>query len=105
MEFGEKLAIFHDVKGEVWLMNEYGVKESLTKIVIRGLDNIPKVKPHIFYDEGKLLAVTRDQVLTYNPEEQTFCKSVDVISNLKEWRIISGYVECLVSPKFADRCN
>ena len=48
VEFGERLAIFHDVKGEVWLMNEYGVKESCTKIVIRGYDNIPKVKLLIF---------------------------------------------------------
>lgn len=105
MEFGENLAIYHDVKGEVWLMNEYGVKESWTKIIIRGFNNIPKVKPLIFYDDGKLLDVTRDQVLTYDLEEQTFCKIVDVISNLKEWRIISGYVESIISPKSTDRSN
>ncbi|PWA84311.1 F-box associated interaction domain-containing protein [Artemisia annua] len=41
---GEKLAIFHEVKGVVWLMNEYRVKESWTKIVLCGFNKIPMSK-------------------------------------------------------------
>ena len=37
---GEKLAIYLMVKGEVWLMNEYGNKESWTKIVVHGFKEI-----------------------------------------------------------------
>ncbi|GKA26997.1 F-box associated domain containing protein [Tanacetum coccineum] len=96
---GEKLAIFRSVKGEVWLMNEYGVKESWTKIVLHGFDKITNVEPVIFYNNGKLVVVTHDpMMMIYDLEQETFCKSVEISEKIYT-RVKCAYVESLVSPK------
>ncbi|PWA58085.1 F-box associated interaction domain-containing protein [Artemisia annua] len=96
---GEKLAIFVKIRGEIWLMNEYGVKESWTKIVVHGLNEIPLVEPVIFYDNGKILFVTCDLMVIYDVKEHTLCKSVDVSWNKRILEVRGTYVESLVSPK------
>ncbi|GKD11657.1 F-box associated domain containing protein [Tanacetum coccineum] len=52
---GEKLAIYIEITGEIWLMNEYGVNESWTKILVHGLNEIPLIEPVIYYDNGKII--------------------------------------------------
>ncbi|GJZ55977.1 F-box associated domain containing protein [Tanacetum coccineum] len=53
VSLGDKLAIFHQVKGDIWVMNEYGVHKSWTKILVNGFDQIPLYKPIVFNDNGK----------------------------------------------------
>ncbi|GKB58704.1 F-box associated domain containing protein [Tanacetum coccineum] len=75
---GDKLAIFNEVKGDVWLMNEYGVQKSWTKIVVHGFSKNPMVKPKVFFDNGKILFLTGELLSVYDVEKGTFCKSVDI---------------------------
>ncbi|PWA88574.1 F-box associated interaction domain-containing protein [Artemisia annua] len=97
---GEKLAIFNEVKGDVWLMNEYGVHKSWTKIVVHGFNEIPMIRPMVFYDNGKVLFLTRNLLWIYDVEERTFCKSVDIpYMNIRYF--VSAYAESLISPKFS----
>nr|GEY81158.1 hypothetical protein [Tanacetum cinerariifolium] len=98
---GEKLAIFHAMKGVVWLMNEYGVKESWTKIIVPGFNEIPMNKPEIFYDNRKLLFVCRNIMWIYDLKEGTFCETADIF-DMHLWRVKCAYVESLVSPKIAN---
>ncbi|PWA60942.1 F-box associated interaction domain-containing protein [Artemisia annua] len=114
---GEKLAIFNEVKGDIWLMNEYGLQKSWTKIVVDGFNEIPMYKPIVFYDNGKVLFLRRREgwnakgniVLNspdptvpgiYDVEEQTFSKTSH-ISYMKMRYYIGAYAESLVSPKFS----
>lgn len=96
---GEKLAFFNEVKGDIWLMNEYGLQKSWTRIVIHGFNEIPSDR-RFFYDNGKLQFLTSHLLWIYDVEEQTFCKSVD-ISYMNIWRFEGGYAESLLSPKFS----
>ncbi|PWA69830.1 F-box associated interaction domain-containing protein [Artemisia annua] len=90
-----KLAIFCDV-GLVWLMNEYGVEKSWTKIVVQGYNEITMIKPENLF-------ATHDLTRIYYLEEGSLPKSAD-ICNMNLHRIMSTYVESLVSPKL-DRVN
>ncbi|XP_076908590.1 F-box/kelch-repeat protein At3g06240-like [Bidens hawaiensis] len=97
---GEKLGMF--LKDEVWLMNEYGVRESWLKIRIRGFDEIPMtVDPTIIYEDGKIVLVSDDgRIRMYDVEKECFCESVDISRNVKGFKVKGVYVESLVSPKF-----
>ncbi|CAH1415070.1 unnamed protein product [Lactuca virosa] len=95
---GGKLAVF--MEDEVWLMNEYGVRESWTKILVHGIHEIPMVEPMIFYDNGNFLLVSRDLMVIYDIKERSFCKSGNVSWNMKDLKVRGSYVESLVSPKF-----
>ncbi|GJR91718.1 F-box associated domain containing protein [Tanacetum coccineum] len=99
VSLGDKLGIFHQVKGDLWVMNDYGVEKSWTKIVVNGFNKIPLYKPIVFYDNGKVLFLTGDRLWIYDVEEGTFSKSVD-ISYMKIKYFIGAYAESLVSPKF-----
>ncbi|PWA58086.1 F-box associated interaction domain-containing protein [Artemisia annua] len=90
---GEKLAIFDHVEGVVWLMNEYGVKESWTKIVVHGFSESRMVEPMIFYDNGKIVFVNRKLEVLNHAEEKSLGKSHDVL-----W-LEGTYVESLFLPK------
>ncbi|PWA47899.1 F-box associated interaction domain-containing protein [Artemisia annua] len=68
---GEKLAIFNNVKGDIWLMNEYGVQKSWTKIVLHGFNEIPMGRPRVVYDNGKVLSLANDLLWIYDVEEHT----------------------------------
>lgn len=98
---GEKLCLFLEVKGEVWLMNEYRVRESWIKIEIQGLNETPMVEPLIFYEDGKILLVSNDGIWIYDVEERTLCRNVDVSWNVKALKVRCTYVESLISPKFS----
>lgn len=96
---GGKLAIF--LEGEVWLMNQYGVRESWTKISIHGFNGIPLIEL-MFYDEkGKILLASGDLVLIYDVEARTL-RSLNTYQNLKGLRVCGTYVESLVSPKLSN---
>ncbi|GKC96557.1 F-box associated domain containing protein [Tanacetum coccineum] len=75
---GEKLAIFHELKGDVWLMDEYGVQKSWTKIVVHGFNEIPLIRPDVFSNNRKFLFLTSSVLWIYDVEERTFCESVDI---------------------------
>ncbi|XP_071705109.1 F-box protein CPR1-like [Rutidosis leptorrhynchoides] len=65
----EKLAIFSMSEGEVWLMNEYGVKGSWTNIKLYGLKKMTKFfLPFVFYVNGKLLLVYEKEMLILSEE-------------------------------------
>ncbi|PWA13673.1 F-box associated interaction domain-containing protein [Artemisia annua] len=76
---GEKLAIFDHEEGVVWLMNEYGVKESWTKIVVHGFSESRMVEPMIFYDNGKIVFVNGKLEVLNHAEEKCLGKSHDVL--------------------------
>ncbi|XP_076895722.1 F-box/kelch-repeat protein At3g06240-like [Bidens hawaiensis] len=95
---GEKLGVL--LKDEVWLMNEYGVRESWLKIRIRGFDEIPvMVDPTILYEDGKIVLVSDGRMRIYDVEKESFCKSIDISRNVKGFEIEGIYVESLASPK------
>ncbi|KAI3713767.1 hypothetical protein L1987_72353 [Smallanthus sonchifolius] len=96
---GEKLGIF--VEDEMWLMNEYAVRESWSKILIHGFNEIPVVEPKIFCDDGKIVLVSGDRMWIYDVEGKSFCKSIDLSGNVKGSKVKGAYVESLVSPKFS----
>nr|GEV55675.1 hypothetical protein [Tanacetum cinerariifolium] len=75
---GEKLVIFNEVKGHIYLMNEYGVEKSWTNIVVNGFNDIPMVKPKMYFDDGKFLFLTHKLLWLYVVEKQTFRESVDI---------------------------
>nr|GEW74302.1 potassium channel AKT1-like [Tanacetum cinerariifolium] len=91
---GEKLAILHELKGVVWLMNEYGVTESWTEIVLCGFNEIPMPEfKTVLYDNGKLLLlVNYDLIWIYDLEEGTLCETVD-ISNMNLWALLEFSVD------------
>ncbi|XP_076908604.1 F-box/kelch-repeat protein At3g06240-like [Bidens hawaiensis] len=95
---GEKLGVF--LNDEVWLMSEYGVRESWFKISICGFDEIPMVDPVILDEDGKIVLVSGGLVRIYDVEEKCFCKSIDVSGNVEGLKVKGAYVESLVSPKF-----
>ncbi|XP_071703193.1 F-box/kelch-repeat protein At3g06240-like [Rutidosis leptorrhynchoides] len=100
----EKPAIYSMSEGEVWLMNEYGVKGSWTKIKLNGLKDIHMIYlPFVFYVNGKLLLVYDKEMLIYDVEDGRLSKRVDISGNTN----LRGYthfscvcVESLVSPRF-----
>ncbi|PWA84310.1 F-box associated interaction domain-containing protein [Artemisia annua] len=96
---GDKLGIFHTVEGVVWLINEYGVQESWTKIVVHGFNEISIYEPKIFYDNRKLLFVKRKIMWIYDLEGGTSLKDV-VISNKEYSWVKCAYVESLVMQFF-----
>ncbi|XP_071705111.1 F-box protein CPR1-like [Rutidosis leptorrhynchoides] len=97
--FDGKLSIFRGV--EIWLMKEYGVKESWTKIILHGLDETPISvhQPKIFNYNGKVLLVNNDQMLMYDIEEGKLCKHIYASQNLRGLQINVICVESLVSLK------
>nr|XP_043608306.1 F-box/kelch-repeat protein At3g06240-like [Erigeron canadensis] len=94
---GGKLAIFSQMKGEVWIMNEYGVKESWIKIRIHGLNEIPMIGTMIFQDMDKILLASNNRLLIYGTEERRFSRGTGISHNHK--LVVKGaYVESLFSP-------
>ncbi|KAL4570290.1 hypothetical protein LXL04_025942 [Taraxacum kok-saghyz] len=92
-----KLAVF--MEDEVWLMNEYGVRESWTKILVLGI--LPKIEPMSFNYNGKVLFVKHDQIYIYDIEERSFCKSGNVSWSLKDLKVKGSYIESLMSPNYS----
>ncbi|XP_071715112.1 F-box/kelch-repeat protein At3g06240-like [Rutidosis leptorrhynchoides] len=97
--FNGKLAIFPD--GEIWLMKEYGVKESWTKIILHGLDGtrISLIQPRIFSYNEKVLLVSVNQMSMYDTEEGKLCKHMYASRNLRGFNVSAMCVESLISLK------
>ncbi|KAJ0427924.1 putative F-box domain-containing protein [Helianthus annuus] len=95
---GETLGVFFgDV---VWVMNEYGVRESWVEIVMCGIDEIPVGDPEIFYEDGRIVLVSGGVMWIYDVEGKAFCESIDISRKVKGLKVKGSYVESLVSPKF-----
>ncbi|KAJ0807648.1 putative F-box associated interaction domain-containing protein [Helianthus annuus] len=95
---GEKLGVFFEDK--LWVMNEYGVRESWVKIVINGINKIRMVDPEILYEDGKILMLCRGLMWVYDVEEKRFRKRIDICGGVGDLMVRGSYVESLVSPKF-----
>nr|XP_043636997.1 F-box/kelch-repeat protein At3g06240-like [Erigeron canadensis] len=99
---GGKLAFFLETKGEIWLMNEYRIKESWTKISLHGIRGIPNVrlpcynKPMVFCHDGKFMVANSDRMMVYDDEKGAFEETVCVWDPVN-FRVIGSYVESLVS--------
>ncbi|KAL5077919.1 hypothetical protein RYX36_016903 [Vicia faba] len=96
----------NDMFFDVWVMKEYGNKESWTKIY-----NIPYMKDHVFYSYAKALYISEDDQLLINYYDFTSKKLKLLIYDSKNriWKIpdihsvkcISNsevYIESLISP-------
>ncbi|XP_071703765.1 F-box/kelch-repeat protein At3g06240-like [Rutidosis leptorrhynchoides] len=106
-DLGGKLGIFLCTAGTIWLMNEYGVKESWTKIVLRGFNEHKPVYHYnkvyqfnIFYDKGKLLVTDHyHRLLIYDIQGRHLSETGEILFDEFEITIKGSYVESLVSPK------
>lgn len=80
-----------------WIMKEYGVKESWTKILIA--EPYFSLQPLCYWKNSKILvARNRREMLLYNPRDGT-CKSL-LANGLQGQFYVDVYVESLVSPNF-----
>ncbi|XP_071687773.1 F-box protein CPR1-like [Rutidosis leptorrhynchoides] len=96
VDLGGKLALFMESKGEVWLMNEYGVNESWTKISLHGFDEMRMFfRPMIFDYDGKIMVVGKKQRFIYDVEGG-FSENVEISHN-HQLIVLGSYVESLVS--------
>ncbi|KAK1438276.1 hypothetical protein QVD17_04082 [Tagetes erecta] len=93
LDFGEKLVVF--LGCEVWLMNEYGVPESWTKIELNGFNVVSIDQPMIFFENGEILVVVDNQMLVYDIEGR-LCGCLDT----NDFVVRGICVESLVSPKY-----
>ncbi|XP_071705135.1 F-box/kelch-repeat protein At3g06240-like [Rutidosis leptorrhynchoides] len=116
VDLGGKLGIFLKSVGEVWLMNEYGVKESWTNIILEGLNKTGNdlsfgqawwlndfrsilFQPMI-YKTGKIVIVAncRSRMFIFDNEGRCFLENIK-INNSRMMSYQVSYVESLVSPK------
>ncbi|XP_071705117.1 F-box/kelch-repeat protein At3g06240-like [Rutidosis leptorrhynchoides] len=97
VDVGGKLGIFSNAKGTIWLMNEYGVKESWTKILLHGFDrHSMSFQPMISYDKGKFLVADHlNRLLIYDIKERRLSETGEISFD----ELIGSYIESLVSPK------
>ncbi|XP_071703071.1 F-box/kelch-repeat protein At3g06240-like isoform X2 [Rutidosis leptorrhynchoides] len=97
----EKLAILSVLDTEVWLMNEYGVKGSWTKIKLHGLNEIPMIGlPFVFYVNGKLVLICRGEMLIYDIEYGRLSKRIRNKDPMAYTFFSCVCVESIVSPRF-----
>ncbi|XP_076895718.1 F-box protein At3g07870-like [Bidens hawaiensis] len=88
LAFGEKLEVF--MEGDVWLMMEYGVVESWTKVVLGGIAAGLMVRLKVFYENGKLLVVAGDVMLVWDIEEGRLCDHLDTNKVKNELKLAFG---------------
>nr|XP_043638121.1 F-box/kelch-repeat protein At3g06240-like [Erigeron canadensis] len=99
---GGKLALFNEMLGEIWMMNEYRIEESWTKILLNGFHEIPMVtpyrrnKPMVFHHDGKFMVANSDRMMVYDDEKKTFDETVCVWDR-ENFEVYGSYVESLVS--------
>ncbi|MBA0629037.1 hypothetical protein Godav_023656 [Gossypium davidsonii] len=81
---------------DFWVMKEYGVKESWTKVVI----GVPflNLRPLCFLKNDEALLVINEGLIVYNPREDTHREIVIHGINGRGKLEIETYVESLVSP-------
>ncbi|XP_050369738.1 F-box/kelch-repeat protein At3g06240-like [Argentina anserina] len=87
----------HERQRIFWIMKEYGVKESWTKILIA--EPFFSLQPLCYWKNTKILAArNRRKILLFNPRDGT-CKNL-LANGLQVPFYADVYVESLVSPNF-----
>ncbi|PWA59928.1 F-box domain-containing protein [Artemisia annua] len=97
---GGKLCIFGARLGNhLWVMEEYGVKESWIKICLHGIE-IDPVKPICSVDGSDRDVVLGDEdgIVVYNMDD-TRCRNLRIVGGPNGFAIGGTYVESLESPK------
>lgn len=84
-------------QAEVWVMKEYGVKESWTKVLAIKCNPLMNFMstPLCVLPNGEYLLVLRRELGLYNPEDNTFKQLKDFVGTIY---MASLYVESLVLP-------
>ena len=91
---------------DIWVMKEYGVGNSWTKILV--VDPCYEVKPLCLWKKSKILMTidrneneneNGNELVLCNPKDGT-CKNFEVV-DIPFWFYADTYVESLVSPKFS----
>ncbi|XP_057430753.1 F-box/kelch-repeat protein At3g23880-like [Lotus japonicus] len=85
---------------DIWLMKEYGSKESWTKLftVPNPDGSFSFTKPFHISKEDEVLVVNDGIVYLYNSRDNTF--KIFPIQNINDWIVPVVYVESLISPCF-----
>ncbi|XP_024978455.1 F-box/kelch-repeat protein At3g06240-like [Cynara cardunculus var. scolymus] len=97
---GGKLALFaNQVGNDLWVMEEYDVGESWTKVSIHGVE-IDPVKPVCSVDDNNRDIVLGDEnrVHVYNLDDRR-CRNVRILGAPTAFAVGGTYLESLVSPK------
>lgn len=84
-------------------MNEYGIRESWTKILIYEFGKFPYMGPIFLCDNGKFLLVSLHRMMIYDIQEKSFSKSIDISHDPEYYymnNVGGAYVESLVSPRY-----
>lgn len=97
---GGKLVLFgYQVGNDLWVMDEYGVGESWTKVSIHREETDPiKCVCLIEGSHGYIVLGEEDRVVIYNEDERR-CRDVRIIGGPSEFDIGGTYVETLESLK------
>ncbi|KAI3784535.1 hypothetical protein L1987_43634 [Smallanthus sonchifolius] len=100
VDLGGKLGLFGTgVGNDLWVMEEYGVGESWTRVCIHGVE-IDPVKPVCLVEgsDRDIVLGDEDGVVVYNIDERR-CRDVRMIGGPSGFAIGGMYVESLESPK------
>ncbi|XP_058723825.1 F-box/kelch-repeat protein At3g23880-like [Vicia villosa] len=88
---------------DVWLMKEYGNKDSWTKLfrlpftrII--IDSLHVSALYVSHDDQVLFGVQREDLIVYNSRDGTF--KDPIIQNIEKWMDLEVYHESLISPCF-----
>ncbi|KAJ0526102.1 putative transcription factor interactor and regulator CCHC(Zn) family [Helianthus annuus] len=94
---GEKLGLF--VGNDLWVMEEYGVGGSWTRVCIDGVEVDP-VKPVCLVEgsDGDIVLGGEDEVVVYNIDESR-CRNVVIEGGPSGFAVGGTYFESLESPK------
>ncbi|CAI9282362.1 unnamed protein product [Lactuca saligna] len=97
---GGKLCLFNQLGNDLWVMEEYGVGVSWTKVSIHGVD-IDNVKPICSVEDSNRDIVMGDEdgVIIYNVDERV-CRNVRILRGPTRFTIGGTYVESLVLPTY-----
>ncbi|XP_023743197.1 F-box/kelch-repeat protein At3g06240 [Lactuca sativa] len=96
---GGKLCVFNQLGKDLWVMEEYGVGMSWSKVSIHGVD-IDHLKPICSVEDNNrdIVLVDDDRVVIYNVDER-ISRNVRILGSPSGFTIRGTYVESLVSPK------
>ncbi|XP_058723824.1 F-box/kelch-repeat protein At3g23880-like [Vicia villosa] len=91
---------FSDTFSDVWLMQEYGNKDSWTKLIrvpnMGDVGSRPYAKTLYVSEDDKVLLKYKYSLVVYNARDDTF-KTLEVQDN-NDWMIPAIYQESLISP-------
>ncbi|KAK7303218.1 hypothetical protein RJT34_14120 [Clitoria ternatea] len=91
-----------DTFSDVWLMKDYGNKESWTKLFsvpyMGNPDSFPYTKALYISEDDQVLLEFQSKLVVYNPRDGTF--KIPEIQNINGWVVPEVYAESLISPCF-----